>query len=412
MGKHAVAVGFLLLFAVAASGQAPVPVGPEIDVTQDPSPLESFPSIAVDGAGRFVVVWERWESGPAPGIGIFGRRFDAAGAVLGSELQVNTYTTGDQRKPQAASSAAGTFVVVWTSYGQYGNFPTVLGRRYDAAGSAGSDFRVSMGTSGNIRNKDVAMDDAGNFVVVWEQQYSIRAQRYDASGASQGTEFTVSTITTASQRYPSVDMDPAGNFVVVWTSFASYTSYVLGRRFSAAGSPLGNELQVSGPVFTFEVGLVSVAMDADGRFVVVWTSVYPAFGPKDVVGRRFDAAGAALGDEFTINSFTTYVQRDPAVSSDAAGNFVAVWHSDFQDGHNYGVFGQAYDAAGLPAGDEFQINTYTRNDQHSAAIAASGAGTFVVAWSSGTKFAYSNDSVFAQRFLADLIFRNGFEAGN
>jgi hypothetical protein len=48
------------------------------------------------------------------------------------------------------------------------------------------------------------------------------------------------------------------------------------------------------------------------------------------------------GAEFQVNSYTTDVQRFPAVTSDGSGNFVVVWQSAFQDGSSYGVYGQRF----------------------------------------------------------------------
>jgi hypothetical protein len=64
-----------------------------------------------------------------------------------------------------------------------------------------------------------------------------------------------------------------------------------------------------------------------------------------------------------------------------------------------------------PNGGEFQVNTYTTNDQRVPAVAVDGQGNFVVAWqsysSSGTDTSYS--SIQAQRY--DALFRDGFESG-
>ena len=43
-----------------------------------------------------------------------------------------------------------------------------------------------------------------------------------------------------------------------------------------------------------------------------------------IVGRRFDGAGTPLGGEFQVNTFTTGYQVTPAVAADGAGNFVVV----------------------------------------------------------------------------------------
>ena len=53
--------------------------------------------------------------------GVFGQRFAAAGSKLGSEFQVNSYTTGDQHRVAVAEGSSGNFAVVWASYGQDGS---------------------------------------------------------------------------------------------------------------------------------------------------------------------------------------------------------------------------------------------------------------------------------------------------
>ena len=68
-----------------------------------------------------------------------------------------------------------------------------------------------------------AMDAAGNYVVVWNGSGSgdttgIFAQRYNASGVAQGSEFRVNTTTTNIQGQANVAMDADGNFVITWTS--------------------------------------------------------------------------------------------------------------------------------------------------------------------------------------------------
>ena len=82
-----------------------------------------------------------------------------------------------------------------------------------------------------------------------------------------------------------------------------------------------------------------------------------------VFGQRFNASGLPQGSEFQVNSYTTGYQSDPAVASDANGNFVVVWRSYGQDGSGDGVFGQRFNASGVPQGSEFQVNSYTTGDQ-------------------------------------------------
>ena len=44
---------------------------------------------------------------------------------------------------------------------------------------------------------------------------------------------------------------------------------------------------------------------------------------------------------------------------DSAGDFVVAWESQAEDGSNYGIYAQRYNAAGAAQGSEFLVNTYT-----------------------------------------------------
>ena len=59
-----------------------------------------------------------------------------------------------------------------------------------------------------------------------------------------------------------------------------------------------------------------------------------------------------------------------------------VTFSDYgQDGNKGGIFGRVYDSSGAAVGDDFQVNTYTTHDQiHPSANPT--VNGFVVTWQS------------------------------
>ncbi len=150
----------------------------------------------------------------------------------------------------------------------------------------------------------------------------------------------------------------------------------------------------------------SVAMDADGDFVISWTSRYNAIF-FDVLARRYAADGIAQGTEFRVNTYTTNNQSTSSVALDDDGDFVIAWKSEKyggpsaasqgQDGSASGVYAQRFTADGTLQGAEFQVNTYTTNDQEFPSIALDGDGDFVIAWKSDGQDG-SDSGVFAQRF--------------
>jgi VCBS repeat-containing protein len=100
------------------------------------------------------------------------------------------------------------------------------------------------------------------------------------------------------------------------------------------------------------------------------------------------------------------------VSSLANGGFVVTWSSFGQDGSGLGIYGQLYDGSGLAVGGEFQINSYTDDNQNSPQIASLGDGGFVVVWNSFGQDG-SNYGVYSQRFNADgTLYGIKFNIGN
>jgi hypothetical protein len=125
-----------------------------------------------------------------------------------------------------------------------------------------------------------------------------------------------------------------------------------------------------------------VAADGAGSSVVAWDSVGQDGDQQGVFARRYDGGGNPLGGEFQVNTYTTGEQSGPAVAADGAGNFVVLWHSIGQDGGEYGVFGQRFDSSGAPLGGEFAVNGYTPGAQADPTAVAIGTGSFVVLWTS------------------------------
>ncbi len=125
------------------------------------------PAVAADGVGNFVVVWED-KAADGSGYGVFGQRYDVAGATLGGQFRVNSRTTFDQRNPAIAANDAGEFVVTWHSYEQDGSLDGVFGQRYSpAGGKAAGEFQLNTYTTERQMLSTVAADEEGRFVVAW-----------------------------------------------------------------------------------------------------------------------------------------------------------------------------------------------------------------------------------------------------
>jgi hypothetical protein len=329
-----------------------------------------------------------------------------------AETIVNTYTTGAQTttgsKSAIAVDGAGDYVVVWASQGQdASNSWGVYGQRFNSAGvPQGSEFRVNTTVVGDQSSPSVAMDADGDFVVSWASynqdatnSWGVYAQRFNSRGVAQGNEFKVNTTSAGDQTTPSIAMDADGDFVVSWASFgqdASGTWGVYAQRFNNAGVAKGSEFRVNSTTVGDQSD-PSTIMGADGAFIVLWSADSSTSNSWDVYAQRYNAAGAAQGSEFRINAVTAGDQDDAVGAIAANGTFVAVWSSSGQDGSGKGVYTQRYDASGALLGVATLVNSTTSGDQTDPSVTSDGSGGFVVTWASNGQDG-SGWGIYAQQF--------------
>ena len=435
----AVGILWLLVAGTVSPAQQPVPQGGQIQVNSYTTGRQWRANVAADSEGDFVVVWYSVGSdGTDTSLGsIQARRFEADATPKGTEFQVNTYTTDSQEWPALAVGPQGDFVVVWESIGSYGtdtSGDSIQAQRYNDSGTpVGGELQVNSFTTNNQRMPAVASDAGGNFVVAWESNgsngndadsYSVQARLYDDSGAPAGNQFQVNTYRRSWQQEPTVAFDGQGDFVVAWESNGSNGTdsdgfSVQAQRFNDNGTPAGGEFQVNSYTTGHQYGS-AVAADGQGNFVVAWEAW--AFNGTDTDGfsiraRRFDKNGWPVSGEFQVNAYTTEDQRRPAVGMDQEGNFVVVWDSEGSSGTDtsgFSIQAQLFDTLGRPVGGQFQVNSFTTDFQGFPSVSSvDSRGSFVVVWrSEGSYGTDSSDfSVQGQRF-ATVLFADGFESAD
>ncbi|NGX32423.1 MAG: hypothetical protein K1060chlam4_00467, partial [Candidatus Anoxychlamydiales bacterium] len=260
---------------------------------------------------------------------------------IGPEFQVNTYTTNSQDSPSVAGLNNDTFVVTWQSYEQDGSYYGVYGQRYNADGTkSGSEFQVNTFSTSQQKNPSAASLSNGEFVVVWQSWTQdgdldgIYGQIFNADGTKKGFEFQINTWVNNSQDVPSVASFDDGKFVVVWQGGGGQDGDligVFGQIFNADGTKSGSEFQIN----TYTINhqrRSSVASLSTGKFVVTWESGGQDGSGHGIFGQIFNATGTKSGSEFQINTYTTDAQQFPSVTSLSNNKFVVTWQDGGQDG--------------------------------------------------------------------------------
>ncbi|MBT99683.1 MAG: hypothetical protein CL902_13830, partial [Dehalococcoidia bacterium] len=351
------------------------PVGEEFQINTYEYHWQRYPEVtSLKGEdGGFVVTWSSYTNPGESNYGVYGQRYDDFGAPVGDEFHVNTYISSEQSYSHIAALEDGGFVVTWRDNSGHdgGSSYDVRGQRYDVDGNAvGDEFRVNTHTGSEQREGQLTGLSDGGFVVTWMDSsghdggssWDIRGQRYDASGELIGDEFLVNSHTGSSQQYPSVAALGDGGFVVMWQDQSGHdggSSWdIRGQRYETLVDGDGNvTTQAAGSEFLVNTWTNStqdypdVSSLMDGGFVVTWedSSGHDGGSSSDIRGQRYDADGGAVGDEFLINTYVDSDQYQPSVTELDDGGFVVTWSSNNQDGSNYGVYSQRFDADGSKA---------------------------------------------------------------
>ncbi|MGE5609876.1 MAG: SdrD B-like domain-containing protein, partial [Bacillota bacterium] len=370
------------------------------------------PTVAMDQDGDYVAIWLSASESLDQQTSILAQRFSADGQRQGEILNIASTSTFEPGTVRVAMDAVGDFVVAWSQSRSGQDASNIYARRYNASGlPQGAAIHVNQSALHCGSSPAVAMDDAGDFVVGWADSGfgygDVRARSYGADGLPKGNEFLVGQ----AEGPISLSMDSAGDCAFAWTwSTASPTGYginfgLTARRYRADGSLMGPDVQFTSSRPNSGILAPQIAMNNSGAFAVTWfsgdgwmpTDYY--YNSWDIFARVYDSAGAPVGAELAVNTFTTGNQTNPSIAMDNAGGFLIAWTSGVQDGNEDGVYARRFDAAGDPAGEEQRVNTYTIGRQQNPAIAMDADGDAVIAWQSYGQ-ANVNRSVYAQRFEA------------
>ncbi len=343
---------------------------------------QSVPSISMDAAGNFVIVWYDFRNANWD---IYFQRYNDAGIALGVNTKVNDDTQdASQEHPLIAMDPTGNFVIVWDD--RRNNNYDIYYQRYTSTGGAlGVNTKVNddMGIAKQW-NPLISMDAAGNFVLVWSDERNVNRdiyyQRYTSTGGALGVNTKVNDDTgNADQVSPAILIDVAGNFVIVWQDFRNANWDIYFQRYTSIGGVLGVNTKVNDDAGSeFQMG-PSTSMDAVGNFVIVWQDSRNI--NWDIYFQRFTNTGAALGANIKVNDDAGIMhQRTPSISMDGVGNFVIVWQDNRYGQYNPDIFGQRYFATGNPNDGNYRIVADGPNEGEISPAVCADNSSIIFAW--------------------------------
>ncbi len=260
------------------------PAGVEFIANSTPAASQTRPAATVLDDGRFVAVWQSYDTGDGEPACVRARLFDADGSPTGSDFIVNTTFTASQISPVITTLADGRFMIAWASEDDGdGSGGCVRARIFDADGTAvGDDFIVNGTVPGGQTNPGLAVLADGRVLAIFESDDAgdgsfgcIRARLLNPDGTPSGEgDFIVNSTAASNQADPKITALADGRAVAVWYSgdTGDGSSYcVRARLFNVDGSPSGDDFIVNTTTAGKQYNPSATAL-ADGRFVVTWQS--------------------------------------------------------------------------------------------------------------------------------------------
>jgi hypothetical protein len=168
-----------------ASGVA---VGGEVRVNSTTLDSQQQPTIGALSDGGYVVSWMS-NAQDGSGWGIYAQRYDVSGVAVGGEVRVNSTTLDSQQQPTIGALSNGGYVVSWTSPGLDGSGPDIYSQLFDASGAAvGGEVQVNSTTFDTQQQPVIAALSDGGYVVSWTSNgqdgssSGVYSQRFDTNG--------------------------------------------------------------------------------------------------------------------------------------------------------------------------------------------------------------------------------------
>jgi hypothetical protein len=286
----------------AAGGRWSAPV--DVSVPGGAGEDAGSPDVAIDAHGNAVAIWHRTQLAPRlnhvqsavrpaggtwqPPVAVSAPDVDATGARIGVDAQ-------------------GGAIAVWQHFLRDANTPAAQSamRRPDGTWQSPEDLP---GTSGMI-DLDVAVDPAGNAIVVWERFPLMPTVLASLRPAGVSWQAPVPLADTGS--WPSVALDAAGTATAVWSGF--------GGGVLAATRPAAGDWQPAASIDATEGQVIpNVVLDERGDAIAAWSN---AGHPGAIARRRV----SGVWQEPSRLSADGRSPATPELAVDPSGNAVAAW---------------------------------------------------------------------------------------
>jgi hypothetical protein len=287
--------------------------------------------IAIDANGNAMAVWRQYSDELVFDTVylIYASRYVAGGGWASPRLLNDTANNG--YNPQIAFDGNGNALVVFEVEHGSGNDRQISAHRYDA-GTDAWGFMNAPGPGGNRLGPQIAFDNSGNAVAVW-QSHDVVKWNIEAGFYTVGGSFAAAAEidgTTQSAQQPQIGFDAAGNAIVVWSQTAVWANrYLAGVGWGTPVQTESNPGSASSP---------QIAVAASGNATAVWYQT--GVVGNDIWANHYDVGSNTWTVPVLLETDDTAGALNPQIAGDAAGNAMVVWRQS--DGTRHNILANRY----------------------------------------------------------------------
>ena len=347
--------GFTSAYGQAISSTANETANVEVSTSTNSNLEANNGSIGMSDNGSYVVAFQQKESSASAnstdiifGVSTLGSGYSEVGIVNSNRSYI-------QMKPVVGTSSDGTtFAIAWLSQTgstatTYDVYVKVYGAIDGPTYTGTSDIKVNSTAVATDQKMDMAMDENGDFVVVWSDLTNdkIYAQRFNSSGTKQGGIISVDDVYGFAVYNLYVAMDASGEFVVTWYDARTEDASggVFAKKFNADGTVQNSTFLVNHITTGYQNG-GQVDMASSGEFVIAY------FDGTDAYYRKYEANGSLIGtyNTFSISGFTSPSIRGFGIDDNL--NYTVAFSESGE-----GIYAQRYEWNGTAIGTATTIAT-------------------------------------------------------
>ena len=257
-------------------------------------------------ANGSIVVWSDNGNG---NYDVFAQRYDSLNNPVGGPFPIAN-TSSDEDQADVAMDAAGNRVVVWrVNSGGSGDFNIHYSTAVSlpGGGSGGSSGVVADSSFTGVHNPRVALNGAGIWTVTFEavafNGSDIFARRFDLfTSDQQGGDILVATSALTDESGPVIDGNTPGRFTIAYLQQTGTVKSLFVKRYSPAGKFLGkSKIVTANTASGSHLDRYDVAMDNAGNATVVYALATALTDEFDIYSRKV-TKGGVLGGRKTLSN--------------------------------------------------------------------------------------------------------------